>query len=333
MDARVPLKAGNRGKSQMAELPTDDLSMFENAHGAEAMLRLRGWHIELIQLGYGQFRTIRVCSRVTGLEFIELHFGRAALLRGVSLLGHAALVFAHPSAPAFRVLSRPLRDGTCVMLGSGAPMDLYMPEDSRGCLVSIAVGGSNAVNAPARGVYEFRALSFELSSLLVSVLDSLREREGPSPPGVESASSHFFDERVLAVASQLLAHSAVLPPDAEEKAVRLRAVQRACRFIDAHLTERITLADMCEAAGARPRTLEYGFREFYDLGPMSFLRTLRLSRVRRELSRAPATTGSVTVSARRWHFSHMGQFSRDYRRLFGENPSATLARAQAAGTS
>jgi AraC-like DNA-binding protein len=317
----------------MAELPRDDLMMLENAQGAEAMLRLRGWHIELIQLGSGQLRTIGMCSRVAGLEFIELHFGRAALLRGVSLLGHAALVFAHPAAPAFRVLSRPLRDGTCVMLGSGAPMDVYMPEDSHGCLVSIAAGGSNVVNAPARGVYEFRALSFELSSLLVSMLDSLGARGSPSSPSIQSASSPLFDEQVLAVASQVMTHSAVLPSDVEEKAVRLCAVQRACRFIDAHLTERITLADMCEAAGARPRTLEYGFREFYDVGPMSFLRTLRLSRVRRELSRAPPTTASVTLSARRWHFSHMGQFSRDYRRLFGESPSATLARAHTAGTS
>jgi AraC family ethanolamine operon transcriptional activator len=30
-----------------------------------------------------------------------------------------------------------------------------------------------------------------------------------------------------------------------------------------------------------------------------------------------------------WGFYHLGQFSRDYRRLFGESPSATLARHRA----
>ena len=83
--------------------------------------------------------------------------------------------------------------------------------------------------------------------------------------------------------------------------------------------------DLCEAAGVSTRALEYGFRDFYDLGPMAYVRNLRLCRVRHDLL-DPAHADSVSSAARRWSFTHMGQFSHDYRVLFGEMPSKTLAR-------
>ena len=137
-----------------------------------------------------------------------------------------------------------------------------------------------------------------------------------------------FSQQLVRETVQMIAQSTLLPADPGNKLMRRLAVQRASRYVDAHLSERITLADLCRAAGARSRTLEYGFLQCYDVGPMSFLRKMRLSRVRRELSRTPSSAASVAASARRWHFSHMGQFSRDYRLQFGESPSRTLARAR-----
>ena len=58
---------------------------------------------------------------------------------------------------------------------------------------------------------------------------------------------------------------------------------RACAFIDAHLRASIALADLCAAAGVGTRALEYGFHDFYELGPMAYVRNLRLCRVRHDL--------------------------------------------------
>jgi len=89
----------------------------------------------------------------------------------------------------------------------------------------------------------------------------------------------------------------------------------------------IALMDLCEAAGVSTRALEYGFRDFYGLGPMAYVRNLRLCRVRHDLL---DHADSVSSAARRWSFTHMGQFSHDYRALFGEMPSMTLAAHQRA---
>jgi len=103
-------------------------------------------------------------------------------------------------------------------------------------------------------------------------------------------------------------------------------VARACAFIDTNLRASIALSDLCAAAGVCTRALEYGFRDFYELGPMAYVRNLRLCRVRHDLQMPGNGDDSVSSAARRWSFTHMGQFSHDYRVLFGEMPSQTLAR-------
>lgn len=47
-----------------------------------------------------------------------------------------------------------------------------------------------------------------------------------------------------------------------------------------------------------------------------------------ELS-APERGSPVTHTALRWGFGHLGQFSANYQRRFGQQPSATLRRRQA----
>jgi transcriptional regulator GlxA family with amidase domain len=59
---------------------------------------------------------------------------------------------------------------------------------------------------------------------------------------------------------------------------------------------------------------------------MAYVRNLRLCRVRHDLQAPGSEDDSVSSAARRWSFTHMGQFSHDYRVLFGEMPSETLAR-------
>ena len=74
------------------------------------------------------------------------------------------------------------------------------------------------------------------------------------------------------------------------------------------------------------RTLEYAFTSIMGLSPMAYLIRLRLHRVREVL--LAETPGSTTVSAVAlgWGFWHFGEFSRAYKRCFGERPSDTLGR-------
>lgn len=102
-------------------------------------------------------------------------------------------------------------------------------------------------------------------------------------------------------------------------------VRRVEEYIRAHLDEPLTIERLAELAGVSPSTLFAGFRNRHGITPMGFVRQLRLQHVREELL-ADDTQGlaSVTDVALKWGFAHLGRFAIEYKRAFGESPSATL---------
>ncbi|WP_096779764.1 AraC family transcriptional regulator [Zobellella denitrificans] len=105
-----------------------------------------------------------------------------------------------------------------------------------------------------------------------------------------------------------------------------RHVKKVEDYIDAHAEQDISPAMLAELAGVSLRTLYSGFRSFRNITPMEHLRNVRLHRVRKELLEA-ATTRSITDIATYWGFGHMGRFSAEYKKLFGENPNETRRKA------
>ncbi|WP_233801451.1 helix-turn-helix domain-containing protein [Paraburkholderia sp. HP33-1] len=84
----------------------------------------------------------------------------------------------------------------------------------------------------------------------------------------------------------------------------------------------LSIAELCVELGVSRRTVQYAFNEALDLNPVAYLRAVRLNHVRRELRLGL----SVTNAATKWGFLHLGSFASDYRRMFGELPSATVRR-------
>ena len=109
---------------------------------------------------------------------------------------------------------------------------------------------------------------------------------------------------------------------------RLRAFRRAREHMHAHLHEPMTLTDLCRAVGASRRSLTQAFGENLGVSPMAYLKLLRLNRARCQLRRCPRDARVADV-ANAIGFWHLGQFATDYRRLFGELPSATLSDSSA----
>ena len=99
-------------------------------------------------------------------------------------------------------------------------------------------------------------------------------------------------------------------------------VKRTEEYMLAHAHEPLSIEQLAEHAGVSVRTLFSGFREFRDNTPMAFLRDVRLERVRQALLQD--TPQSVTDIALKWGFGHLGRFSQEYRKRYGELPSATL---------
>lgn len=100
-------------------------------------------------------------------------------------------------------------------------------------------------------------------------------------------------------------------------------------YLEANWDKPFTMEAVAEASGVSLRSIFQSFREYRDCTPGSFVRDLRLDRARAMLSGADAEI-SVTQAALSCGFQSHGHFAREYKRRFGELPSATLGRARVA---
>jgi len=73
------------------------------------------------------------------------------------------------------------------------------------------------------------------------------------------------------------------------------------------------------------RTLYTGFRERFGMSPQAYLAMLRMDTKREALISAPPETRETDIALDAG-ITHLGRFSTDYRRRFGESPSATVSR-------
>lgn len=111
----------------------------------------------------------------------------------------------------------------------------------------------------------------------------------------------------------------------EGRSIAPAFVKRIERYIEEHADEPITIVDLAEHAGVSSRSIFNGFRRFRNTSPMLFLKEVRLRRVNEELKRLTPSETTVTAIAYKWGFTHLGHFTTDYKRRFGESPSQTLA--------
>jgi AraC-like DNA-binding protein len=105
-----------------------------------------------------------------------------------------------------------------------------------------------------------------------------------------------------------------------------RALARAMDYIQAHASDRLTVADIANAACVSPRTLEAAFRRRYDQSPLAYVRGVQLDRVHESLRRAHLSQRGVQVTdiAMENGFTHMGRFAGYYKKRFGNTPTQTL---------
>lgn len=112
----------------------------------------------------------------------------------------------------------------------------------------------------------------------------------------------------------------------EERSIAPAFVKRIERYIEEHADEPITIVDLAEHAGVSSRSIFNGFRRFRNTSPMLYLKEVRMRKVNEELKRLSPSESTVTSVAYKWGFTHLGHFTTDYKRRFGESPSQTLAR-------
>jgi len=102
----------------------------------------------------------------------------------------------------------------------------------------------------------------------------------------------------------------------------------AIRFISEHYAERITNDDLARACGLSVRAFERQFQAAYQTSPHDYLRGLR---VRMSCSPLVFTKKSLAEVASEFGFADQSHFTKEFRRIMDETPSAYRRRFQPRG--
>ncbi len=297
------------------------------------------WQIESTVLsrpeGINQGGTLRLAALGASSNLLT----STVRTRGAVPRGHISLGFDNGHRPGRRFAGRDLQGEDVVVGYDGAELDYLTPAGFRGLTLTLP-GPLVAQALELRGTQpealgRFSSIlsgridrtGFPVARALVD--DLVRFLQSPHPDGGPQAALPFLQATIVDASAEIVA--AVASRATEDRRAfwhhRRPVVRAAEEFMRANIAEPIMLHQICQAARASERTVEYAFRNFYGMGAKQYLKVLRLNRVRDELLLPGSQAVAIQDVAWRAGFWHMGRFSVDYRRLFGERPRETRLRS------
>ena len=228
----------------------------------------------------------------------------------------------------------PVEPGTPVILGEGAELHYKLAPRSQWAALQIdrATLEHAGVFLPTRSCYmpgTRTRLARQLCQALFSGLRDLR--------GIAHGDPIIVDPRRLANALQenlLGRFCRVIQEDCTgtsqsvtvHRERRIKLVRRTMEWLDANISEPIQIGKLCAEMGASWSTLERAFDKVYGITPKRALDLRRMTLIRGMLIAGSSRRDSVVSVAHACGINHVGRFAAEYRRLFGESPSQTLAR-------
>jgi AraC family ethanolamine operon transcriptional activator len=292
----------------------------------------RAWQVETTLLAPGGFRAELLQVVDPGGGFNIAHTRMNNHLRQIGLPPQGMRTFCIPADPGLRMeWRRQLVSGDDLMLfPRGGELDSTLRPGFDMILVSVAK------ELLARLLSAMLAQPSDLDRAEVfhvgaAAMAPLRDRLLASTSAAAAGRTNgrhawVFENIVLEIVRSILDAIRRSPPQEVDRVARRVAAKRAAAYIQEHACELPSIAHVCRVAGISDRSLETGFKEVYGVGPKAYLNALRLNGLNRELRAAPPESTLIADVANDWGYWHMGQLAADYRRVFGELPSATLKR-------
>ncbi|GAB2787141.1 helix-turn-helix domain-containing protein [Halomonas shantousis] len=299
---------------------TQDIEQHVNA--------LKGWDLHFLQMTEGPFEGEIACFELEGLKVIKDRINQSILKKGE--LENASISFSIPlSRPTSPLICQgktyhypgilAVKGGELPEIRVPAGLDLLCLSMDAHYLTGLLEGPSTDIDRSlAEPCYIPASASYrKLAQLFEFICHSRLPYDYP-------AVRHELRDALLGQMLDLLDRGDVEKVTAS---ARKRVVDRAREVIAANEGDSITILSLCHEIGVSRRKLQYCFQDCLGVSPVTYIRLFRLNEVHKSLLNGGGATHVQDEAARRG-FYHLGRFSGEYRRLFGERPSQTLQRSQ-----
>lgn len=283
------------------------------------------WQLEAKPLGRGRYNGLLQACHTSRMQLSFARHGLGSRFEGHIPKGTLVLCLTYPTSVPINVRGRPVVDREIFFQRCRAGIDFSFRGEIR--ILTVAVC-EETVERHAAVLWQCdpqphlrdrvmfgggdgpdRARASLMEDLVTGVAcpETLRD----------PVAGRRFERRVLGAMLAGLRE----PRPVEFAPARRRLARLAAEILHERCREDLSIEDLCLAVRASRRTLHLGFLEVYGMGPMAYLKCLRLQGVRRDLRSARPGDRNITHVAMSWGFTHLGRFAATYRAQFGRLPS------------
>ena len=306
--------------------------LFSSAEELTEANRDAGWQVEYHQLMPGSFSSEFDILGCPNFMVNRENFHSSLEIRGEPPKGMVAGVVTGDADQWATINGVECEEGRFFVLLPGCELDAVVMNGLKGCtfwlpesvLFEAAAQADMSSLIERRGqILNFQARKSDLQILLRGIDSSFAAM--PTDDSAQRALSSNIATELVALISKSTGS-----PEKESEVCRVGprrlCLDRAREYIAANIQNSITLSDVCTYADVGPRTLQRLFQSELDMSPKQYLLAMRLAAARHNLLLGDPESDKVTSIALNYGFSHLGRFSGEYRRYFGETPSETLKR-------
>lgn len=306
---------------------------YRRSHDVEEHAQLSGWQLRYDQLSAGRFSGEILEVQLDGMQLIRDRANQAMLKQAATWPG--AIVFAMPmrcADPHVHCGGHSIH-APSLLIGHGAQLpELRVHGDLDAVCIAIDEQSLQRILHQQQRELDLTRLSrcYQLlgqadQQQLISLFGSVLDQQAPGAALLDHATIRG------AIRDAVIIHLLELIDSEDDHplspSARRRMVDRARDYALAHPDRPINILELCNQIGASRRKLQYCFQEALGISPITYLRTIRLNAVHRQLRHA-SQADSVQSIAANWGFWHLSRFASDYRQLFGCKPSDTLRQAR-----
>ena len=311
-----------------SDLPLHQTIKFKSVEENEETMQRWDVTQEMWQIGTGKFQSDLIVRTTPQADLYADRFSKAVSMHLEPQKDTVGILFPRSASGKFVVCGQNAGNEKIVIIPYGSGIDLTIPDLAGSEAMTIPIDRFNTMTEVLAPTYvrpeEFTMIGgnqARLHHLRKAIIDLV------SNPEVE-----VNDEQL----SNLLAATIVWMTDCpgnntqqsgdkHTNRARMHIAKLVQEYIEVHYNDAICMEDLCRVTGVGLRTLQRYFKEYFDFSIAEHIKTTRLKNAHRELTKAHSSERTVTHIALQNGFNHLGRFSVEFYKRFGQSPRDALA--------
>lgn len=300
----------------------EEVSSFVNQHIGQHRLEMLGGDKRQSRLSFREF---------AGFGLSQLSYGNHVRVRSPELesIYHFQIVTRGECVwrqPGERMK---VHSGQAVMVNPYEKIDLEYSEDCEKLIIKMPEHVLNNARAVANGRLPDGGIRFErtpvdlrtcpaMVNIMEAVLSELEEAEDDDISLVCTSYREIILKKLLKMFPSNWSGQ-------EPGAACTPALGRVLGYIEQNIRDNIDIEELSSVSNMSVRSIYNAFSKAFSTTPKCYIKQLKLHKLREDLLQGKCR--NVTEIALDYGFSHLGRFSSDYRKAFGELPSETMKMA------